>query len=239
MLFGKYLSRCHKCGLTAIFIHKICRSCRNCGLTRTNVALNESVHRLFFLHISDTILYGGLLAVCKDKRQSVIKAVHILRFQHTAAFFTASAFHKLHTKLQNKKLVKDKAIFRKLADVHIFWKMYILQSIFKRTEIIPLHYAFWQRLIDILIKNIQGEPYCFSEHLLTKTLCEVIDRLDFIFRIGRKYHRRIYLFSHKVSCYPAAEVILFIHFKLFIHILAVIDNYYKVGDVIGKNDFVH
>ena len=67
----------------------------------------------------------------------------------------------------------------------------------------------------------------------------MIDRLDFIFRIGRKYHRRIYLFSHKVSCYPAAEVILFIHFKLFIHILAVIDNYYKVGDVVGKNDFIH
>lgn len=68
------------------FHTQICRSCRNCGLTRANVALNESVHRLFFLHISDTILYGGLLAVCKDKRQSVIKAVHILRFQHKAAF---------------------------------------------------------------------------------------------------------------------------------------------------------
>ena len=73
VLFCKQLSRSHKCGLSAVFKHHKCRSCRNQSFSGTNIALHKTVHNTAGAQI---LFYVGncfLLIVCRKELQRAVK----------------------------------------------------------------------------------------------------------------------------------------------------------------------
>ena len=106
MLHGEDFRRRHERALHSALYGIVDRGGRNDRLARTDVALQEPVHRRILRHIRRDRFNGAALRVCQPERQFFDETRRLVRLHAEACACAVPAAQKAHTQRQRQQLLK-------------------------------------------------------------------------------------------------------------------------------------